>query len=70
MSEIIKLLEERICLWDIFHKHYTKIEIKEKSFSDLAEQFYTNIDNIKTKINRLREQLGRELVKEAKTKSG
>ena len=37
---------------------------------NVAEHFDINIGNIKTKINGLRAQLGREMVKEAKTKIG
>ena len=44
----------------ILQKDYTKIKIKEKSYSDFAKHFYTNFDNIKIKINRLRAQLGRD----------
>lgn len=68
--DFIDMLEERVCLWDIFHKDYSKRDLKEIDYSVMAETFDTNIKSIKAKINGLRAQLGREKTKETTTKSG
>ena len=67
---LIDLLESNPCLWDIHHKDYSKRDLKEIAYSDIAESFDTNIASIKTKINSLRTQFGKELTKERSTKSG
>ena len=64
------MLESNPCLWDIHHKDYSKRDLKEIAYSDIAESFDTNIASIKTKINSLRTQFGKELTKERSTKSG
>ena len=63
------MLEENPCLWDVFHKDYSKRDIKEIAYKSIATAFDTNISSVKTKINGLRAQLGREKAKETKTKS-
>ena len=70
ISLLIDLLESNPCLWDIHHKDYSKRDLKEIAYSDIAESFDTNIASIKTKINSLRTQFGKELTKERSTKSG
>ena len=45
-------------------------DLKEIPYSDIAEYFDTNITLIKTKINSLRTQFGKELTRERSTKSG
>ena len=68
--DFIDILKENPCLWDVFHKDYSKRDVKAVAYSSLAAVFETNVSFIKTKINRLRAQLGREKAKESKTKSG
>ena len=69
ISLLIDLLESSPCLWDIHHNDYSKRDLKEIAYSDIAESFDTNIASIKTKINSLRTQFGKELTKERSTKS-
>ena len=61
---------ENTCLWDIFHKDYSKCDVKEIAYTNMATAFETNVSSIKTKINGLRAQLGREKTKQSETKSG
>ena len=70
IQDLIELLEEKPCLWDIFSKEYTKGEVKERAYAELAEHFDSSPATAKAKINALRTQLGREMAKESKTKSG
>ena len=67
---LIDMLEEKPCLWDVFDKQYTKRDVKEIAYTEIANSLNTNIESIKTKINGLRAQLGREVAKVNKTKSG
>ena len=48
----------------------SKQKEKEIAYKSIATVFDTNISSFKTKINRLRAQLGQEKAKETKTKSG
>ena len=64
------MLEEKPCLWDVFDKEYTKRDVKEIAYTEIASSLDTNIESIKAKINGLRAQLGREVAKVNKTKSG
>ena len=64
ISLLIDLLESNPCLWDIHHKDYSKRDLKEIAYSDIAESFHTTIVSIKTKINSLRTQFGKELTKD------
>ena len=72
ISLLIDMLEEKPCLWDVFDKEYTKRDVKEIAYTEIASSLDTNIEPIKVKINRhgLRGQLGREVAKVNKTKSG
>ena len=36
-SEVIELLEERPCLWDIFHVEYAKRDKREVAYTEIAE---------------------------------
>ena len=67
---MIELLEVKPCLWDIFSNEYTKREVKERAYTVLAKHFYSSSAIVKAKVNVLRAQLGREMAKESKTKSG
>ena len=69
-SLLIDMLEASPCLWDIYHTDYSKRDLKEIAYTEIATSLDTNITSIKAKINRLRTQFGREMVKENSTKSG
>ena len=70
VQDLIELHEERPCLWDIFSNEYTKREEKERTYAELAEHFDFSSAIVNAKTNTLRVQLGREMAKESKTKSG
>ena len=70
ISLVTDMLEEKPCLCDVFDKEYTKRDFKEIAYTEIAISLDTNIESIKAKINGLRAQLGREVVKVNKTKSG
>ena len=57
-------------MWDIFSNKYTKREVKERAYAELAKHFDSSSAIVKAKVNALRAQLGREMAKESKTKSG
>ena len=69
-SLLIDMLESNPCLWDIYHTDYSKRDLKEIAYTEIATSLDTNITSIKAKINSLRTQLGREMTKEKSTKSG
>ena len=64
------MLEEKLCLWDVFDQEYTKRDVKEIAYTEIASSLDTNIESIKAKINGLRAQFEREIAKVNKTKSG
>ena len=70
VTALIDLLEERPCLWNIFDSQYTKREKRDSAYKEIAETLEREVGEIKTKINNLRAQLGREIGKVKKTKSG
>ena len=70
ISLLIDMLEEKPCLWDVFDKKYMKRGVKEIAHTEIASSLDTNIEFIKAKINGVRAQLGREVAKVNKTKSG
>ena len=70
ISLLIDMLEEKPCLWDVFDKEYMKRGVKEIAYTEIASSLDTDIESIKAKINGLRAQLGREVAKVNKTKSG
>ena len=59
IQDLTELLEEKPCLWDSFSKDYTKREVKERAYAELAEHLDSSSAIVKAKINVLREQLGR-----------
>ena len=63
VDELIDMLEERVCLWDVFSKEYHNRNKREKAFEEMEEQLQISTGEIKTKIAGLRAQLGRELAK-------
>ena len=70
ISLLIDLLEERVCLWDVFDKSYHCREKRGKALKEIATALDTQVDEVKSKILILRSQLGREITKVNKTKSG
>ena len=58
--DFIDMLEENPCLWYIFHKDYSKRNVKEINHTNMTTAFETNVTSVKTKINGLRAQLVRE----------
>ena len=69
-SPDIKRRKQREYLWNVFCKAYSKLDLKEKAYFDIAELLEKPVESVKDKINGLRIQLGREINKENKTKSG
>ena len=63
VTAFIRLLEERPCLWNIFDSQYTKREKRDSAYKEIAETLEREVGEIKTKINNLRAQLGREIGK-------
>ena len=70
INHLIELLEKRSCLWDVFDKNYHIREIREKAFRESELELDTPVPEIKAIIMSLRSQLGRDIAKMTKTKSG
>ena len=70
ISLLMDMLEEKLCLWDVFDKEYMKRDVKEIACTEITSSLDTNTASIKAKINGLRGQLGGEVAKVNKTKSG
>ena len=71
ISLLTDMLEEKPCLWDVFDKEYTKRDVKEIAYTEIDSKFFGYKHRIhQAKINRLRAQLGMEVAKVSKTKSG
>ena len=68
-TALIDLLE-RPCLWNIFDSQYMKHEKCDSAYKEIAETLEREVGEIKTKINNLRAQLGQEIGKVKKTRSG
>ena len=66
ISLLIDMLEEKLCLWDVFDQEYTKRDVKEIAYTEIASSLNTNIESIKAKINGLRAQLGRGVARSTK----
>ena len=66
ISLLIDMLEEKLCLWDVFDQEYTKRDVKEIAYTEIASSLNTNIESIKAKINGLRTQLGRGVARSTK----
>lgn len=69
-SLLIDQLESKPGLWDVYHAEYSKRDIKEIAYSEMALAFDTNISSIKKKLSSLRTRFGSKLTKERSTKSG
>ena len=52
VQNLIELLEEEPCLWNIFSNEYTKGEVKERAYAELAEHFDSSSPVVKAKIKR------------------
>ena len=70
ISMLTKLLEERPILCDVFNKDYSKRDVKNTTYKEIADVFGCNIASIKGKINGFRAQYGIEKAKVNKTKIG
>ena len=68
--KLIDLVEERPCIWNVFDNDYHNREKREKAYKDIESELNVPMAEIKRKIMQLRSQLGRELAKCNKTKSG
>ena len=66
---LIDMLKSKPCLWDIYYPDYLKRDMKEREYSEIATALNKANASIKTKINGLKAQLGREITKEKTTKS-
>ena len=64
------MLEANSCLWDIYHTDYSKCDLKEIVYTEIATSLDTYITSIKANINSLRTLLGREMAKEKSINSG
>ena len=69
VSMLTELLEERPNLWDVFNKDYSKRDLKNTAYKEIADVFGCNITSIKGN-QWIRAQYGRELAKVNKSKSG
>ena len=49
-SELIELLEERPCLWDVLCKEYHVREKRERAYEKIENELEIDLNNIKTKI--------------------
>ena len=70
LTLLIDMIESKPCLWNIYHPDYLKGDMKEIGYSEIATTLNTTNASVKTKINGLRAQLGREITKEKTPKSG
>ena len=70
IDRLLELYEERPIIWDIYNKGYHKREKRAVAFSELSGELEIDVADIKIKVNSLRAQLGREIAKVNKTKSG
>ena len=42
---LIEILESKPCLWDVYHAEYSKRDIKEIAYSEMASNFDTDCFN-------------------------
>ena len=67
---LIELLEEDPCLWDVYDKNYHMRDKRDQAYKDIETQLGVSVAAVNAKIVNLRSQLGREISKCNKTKSG
>ena len=70
VSLLIELLEERACLWNVYDKSYHLKDVRDRALNEMSDCLDASPADIKTKILTLRSQLGREITKVNRTKSG
>ena len=63
INNLIDLLEERTCLWDIFSQTYHNREKKQIAYNEIGDALDISVEEVKAKVMNLRTQLGRELAK-------
>ena len=63
IDQLIDLLEERNCLWDVNKKDYHVRNKRERVFEEMSDILDIDVAEIKVKITSLRAQLGREIGK-------
>ena len=49
-TTLIEMLEANTCFWDVFDKSYSKRDVKEAVYSEIAETLDTNSASVKAKI--------------------
>ena len=69
-NTLIDMMEDRPCLRDVSKVEYTLREGRVKALNEIEDVLGFPENEIKNKLTSLRSQLGRELSKMAKTKSG
>ena len=70
IDQLIDLLEEKDCLWDVRKKDYHLRNKRERAFEEMRDILDIDVAEIKAKITSLRAQLGREIAKTKAKKSG
>lgn len=70
IDQLIDLLEEKDCLWDVNTKDYHVRNKREKALEEMRDILDIDMADIKAKITSLRAQLGREIGKTKAKKSG
>ena len=70
VTQLIDLLEERPCLWNVCDKNYHMRGMRDLALTEISQNLKVQKDEVKAKILTLRSQLGREIAKVNATKSG
>ena len=70
IDQLIDLLEEKDCLWDVNKKDYHLRNKRERAFEEMRNILDIDVAEIKAKITSLCPQLGREIAKTKAKKSG
>ena len=70
IDQLIDLLEEKDCLWDVSKKDYHLRNKRERAFEEMRDILDIDVAEIKAKITSSRAQLGREIGKTKAEKSG
>eukprot|EP00794_Sanderia_malayensis_P009979 gene9979-11002_t len=69
-STLIDMVEERSCLWAVNDKDYHNKQKRAKALEEIESVIGVPPNEIKTKLTSLRAQLGREMAKVSKVRSG
>ena len=69
-SSLIELIEQRPCLWNVNDRTYHSRVERERALNEIGDQIGVSAAECKSKFAILRGQLGREMAKVAKTRSG